>query len=63
MKPGPPRTLDAADQQEAAMSGSQTTGPTEDEALDDALEDTFPASDPPSIGGSTGPSPDRLEEE
>ena len=46
------------------MSGTQTTGPSEDEARDDALEDTFPASDPPAIGGSTGPgpSPDRLEE-
>lgn len=27
----------------------------EDEDRDDALEDTFPASDPISIGGSTGP--------
>ena len=27
----------------------------EEEKVDDALEDTFPASDPPSTGGSTGP--------
>ena len=37
-----------------------------DEDRDDALDDTFPASDPISIGGSTGPSdgqpPDTLEE-
>ena len=46
---------------------SDTTGPgPEDEDRDDALEDTFPASDPISIGGSTGPEdtqpPDTLEE-
>ncbi len=29
--------------------------PDEDEKVDDAVEDTFPASDPPSTGGSTGP--------
>jgi hypothetical protein len=28
---------------------------TTEEMEDDALEDTFPASDPPSTGGSTGP--------
>lgn len=28
---------------------------TTEEMEDDTLEDTFPASDPPSIGGSTGP--------
>jgi len=27
----------------------------EEEHVDEALEDTFPASDPPSTGGSTGP--------
>ena len=26
-----------------------------EEKVDDAVEDTFPASDPPSVGGSTGP--------
>ena len=26
-----------------------------DEKIDDAARDTFPASDPPSTGGSTGP--------
>ncbi len=48
---------------------SDTTTPTispdpekEEEAdRDDALDDTFPASDPISIGGSTGPD-DTLEE-
>ncbi len=29
--------------------------PDHDEKVDDAVEDTFPASDPPSTGGSTGP--------
>jgi hypothetical protein len=49
------------------MSGTGT-GSTEDEERDEALEHTFPASDPPAIGGSTGPldtptqPPDRLEE-
>ncbi len=33
------------------MSGTKT----EDEERDEALEDTFPASDPPAIGGVTGP--------
>ena len=28
---------------------------TIEEKVDEAVEDTFPASDPPSIGGSTGP--------
>ncbi len=28
---------------------------TTEEKVDEAVEDTFPASDPPSIGGSTGP--------
>jgi len=28
----------------------------EDEARDKTLEDSFPASDPPAVGGSTGPS-------
>jgi len=28
---------------------------TEDEELDEALKDTFPASDPPAVGGATGP--------
>ncbi len=40
------------------MSGTKDT-PTERESVeqdrDEALEDTFPASDPPSTGGSTGP--------
>ncbi len=40
------------------MSGTQQdgTGREEQEAdRDDVLEDTFPASDPPAVGGSTGP--------
>lgn len=40
------------------MSGTQETDPdggVEDDDLDGALEDTFPASDPPAIGGATGP--------
>ncbi len=38
------------------MSGTQDS-PTEreDAERDEALEDTFPASDPPATGGSTGP--------
>ena len=28
---------------------------TTEEKIDDAVDDTFPASDPPSVGGSTGP--------
>ena len=28
---------------------------TVEEKVDETVEDTFPASDPPSIGGSTGP--------
>lgn len=28
---------------------------TEEEKIDEGVEDTFPASDPPAIGGSTGP--------
>ena len=47
------------------MSGSQTPAtppnPEEEEDRDEALDDTFPASDPISIGGSTGPD-DTLEE-
>ena len=35
------------------MSG--TNDPDEEQDRDDVLEDTFPASDPPSHGGSTGP--------
>ena len=27
----------------------------EDDKVDEAVEETFPASDPPSTGGSTGP--------
>jgi len=37
-----------------AMSDT-TKRQTEDEDLDEALEDTFPASDPPAVGGTTGP--------
>ena len=29
--------------------------PGEDDKVDEAVEETFPASDPPSTGGSTGP--------
>ena len=46
------------------MSGSQTPtppDPAEDKDRDEALDDTFPASDPISTGGSTGPE-DTLEE-
>ncbi len=35
------------------MSG--TNDPEEEQDRDDVLEKTFPASDPPSHGGSTGP--------
>ncbi len=28
---------------------------TTEEKIDEVMDDTFPASDPPSIGGSTGP--------
>ena len=28
---------------------------TTEEKIDDTVDDTFPASDPPSVGGSTGP--------
>lgn len=35
------------------MSG--TTNPDVEQDRDDVLEDTFPASDPPATGGSTGP--------
>ena len=47
---------------------SDTKGPSTptDEERDEALDDTFPASDPISIGGSTGPGdgqkPDTLED-
>ena len=34
---------------------SDTQKQTEENDRDEALEDTFPASDPPSTGGSTGP--------
>jgi hypothetical protein len=39
---------------------SDTTTPadapeTEEEKIDQSVEETFPASDPPAIGGSTGP--------
>ena len=48
------------------MSDTQTPGVPDDEHRDDALDDTFPASDPISIGGSTGPEdgqpPDTLED-
>ena len=48
------------------MSGTQKTETAEDEDRDEALEDTFPASDPVATGGSTGPDdppqPDTLEE-
>ncbi len=36
------------------MSGTQEKT-EQDEDRDEALEDTFPASDPPAVGGSTGP--------
>ncbi len=35
------------------MSGTQQT--EEENRVDEGLEETFPASDPPSTGGSTGP--------
>ncbi len=37
------------------MSDTQKIDAEEDEDRDEALEDTFPASDPVAIGGSTGP--------
>ena len=51
---------------ETEMSDTQKIETEEDEERDDALEDTFPASDPIAVGGSTGPDdapgPDTLEE-
>ncbi len=48
------------------MSGTQKIETEEDEDRDEALDETFPASDPIAIGGSTGPDdapgPDTLEE-
>ena len=38
------------------MSGTQQEKQRELDR-DEALDDTFPASDPPAIGGSTGPAP------
>ncbi len=37
------------------MSGTKQDQTEEDADRDDVLEDTFPASDPPAVGGSTGP--------
>ncbi|MBS7556534.1 hypothetical protein KHC23_23160 [Ancylobacter dichloromethanicus] len=37
-------------------AGTQENAPTERE-VDEALEDTFPASDPPALGGVTGDVP------
>ncbi len=37
------------------MSGTKQEQTEEDADRDDVLEDTFPASDPPAVGGSTGP--------
>lgn len=37
------------------MSDTKPDESETDQDRDEALEDTFPASDPPSIGGSTGP--------
>ncbi len=40
------------------MSGEKKTGDgpeTEEDKRDEAIEETFPASDPPAVGGSTGP--------
>ncbi len=37
------------------MSGTQDDKKIEDEERDEALDETFPASDPVAIGGSTGP--------
>ena len=39
--------------EDTPMSGTQE--PEEEQDRDDVLEETFPASDPPSHGGSTGP--------
>ena len=33
----------------------EKTPKLDEKKIDKAMEDTFPASDPPSIGGSTGP--------
>ncbi|MBE7190598.1 hypothetical protein [Jatrophihabitans endophyticus] len=41
------------------MTDEQKTPATDDKKVDKAMEDTFPASDPPSTGGSTGPDDDR----
>jgi hypothetical protein len=45
----------AAGTRNGAMSGTQEEKKAEDEERDEALEETFPASDPVAIGGTTGP--------
>ncbi len=54
------------DTKEVAVSETQSPEIPKEEHRDDALDDTFPASDPISIGGSTGPEdaqpPDTLED-
>ncbi len=44
------------------MSGTTQDQTEEDADRDDVLEDTFPASDPPAVGGSTGPEDGRPSE-
>lgn len=46
------------------MSGTKTgqDAPESEDQIDEALEDTFPASDPPATGGTTGPGDTKLED-
>ena len=40
---------------EAWMSGTRKPGQPAEDPVDEAVEETFPASDPPAFGGTTGP--------
>lgn len=55
--PDPPATRDPKAGEDLRLSGRaaspQTRVPTYQEALDEALDDTFPASDPPSTSVAT----------
>ena len=53
-KPSAAAILRTIEAQEHAMSDTNQP-PDQDDKVDDAVEDTFPASDPPATCGSTGP--------